>query len=112
MPQDLLAQQQQIVQEAAMGTLTAEGSQEQESTATVAPSATLAQVVDEGDVPPSGPAEVIPTDVPPTEPVVDTSTGRPALGFEPGSSNFRATNPVAVSLAAGELQLLEFFAEW
>jgi thiol-disulfide isomerase/thioredoxin len=34
------------------------------------------------------------------------------LGFEPGSTDLKASNPSQVSLAAGKPQLIEFFAYW
>lgn len=49
----------------------------------------------------------------PTESDSDSgSSGRPELGFALGDPNLKATNPSTVSLASGQIQVIEFFAFW
>lgn len=45
----------------------------------------------------------------PADPSVETA---PELGFALGDPNLRATDPSTVSLASGQIQLIEFFAFW
>ena len=54
---------------------------------------------------PAVPTEITPTEVPPTEAVAPES--EPA--FVPKGPDLEATDPATVSLAAGDLQLVEFF---
>ncbi|KAA3647253.1 MAG: hypothetical protein DWQ07_07055 [Chloroflexi bacterium] len=109
-PQDLLAQQQQIVQEAAAATLTAQGPVE--DPVVIAPTETLAQQDAVEEEPAPADNGLSPTEISPTEVVVQVNSDRPALGFEYGSSNLKATPLGSVSLASGEVQLVEFFAFW
>lgn len=66
-------------------------------------------------IPDSDSGAAIPSNTPvPEEPVFsdgEVDTGY-SLGYSLGSPNLQATDPSTVTLASGEIQLVEFFAYW
>ena len=62
---------------------------------------------------PTGNEQTIQSESPQAEtPVSTTEVESYALGFNLGGPDLRATDPSTVSLANGEIQLVEFFAFW
>jgi len=106
-PEELVAQQQQFVQEAAVASLTARGQpdalQELEMSATLDPAPTIEASPTPGPIAQDAP------EIPLTQAEVDGSNLSPALGFEPGDPNLKASNPASVNLASGQIQLIEFW---
>ena len=72
-----------------------------------APAQPAEPVVEEPAAPPPTEVEptVAPTEVPPTE----AAAPQPEPAFVPKGPDLEATDPATVSLAAGDLQLVEFF---
>lgn len=51
-------------------------------------------------------------DLPVSTDSASSSAGTPELGFALGDPKLKATDPSTVSLASGQIQVIEFFAFW
>ena len=109
-PEELVAQQQQFVQEEAVASLTAGGQPDAPQELELSATLDLTPTVETSPTP--GPIAQDAPEIPLTQAEVDGSSLRPALGFEPGDPNLKASNPDSVNLASGQIRLIEFFAFW